>query len=285
MSAAIANARLVIAEVNHQAPRTTSRTRLDRAKIDVAIETDRPLLAVPPAPVGPTEELIARHVGAFIPDRAVLQVGIGAIPEAIMSQLRDRQDLGVHSGMIGDSVAELMREGIITNAHKSIDAGFTVTGTLIGSEKLFRFADNNPHLLLEPTEYTHNPQVLANLRNFISINSALEVDLTGQINSESIDGLYMGAVGGALDYVRAAVASPGGRSIIALQSKAGNRSKIVSQLSGPVTTPRSDADVIVTEWGAAELRGRSLHQRALAVIGIAEPEDRDRKSTRLESNH
>lgn len=276
MSAAIANARTVIAEVNSQVPRTRSRTELDGASIDIAIQSDRPLLAVPAAAIGPTEERIARHVSEFIPDRAVLQIGIGAIPEAIMSQLRDRKDLGIHSGMIGDSVAELVEAGVITNAFKPIDAGSTVTGTLIGTEKLFRFADGNTDLLVERTEYTHNPQVLTKFHNFISINSALEVDLTGQINSESVNGQYMGAVGGALDYVRAAVASPGGHSIIALQSMTGNRSKIVSQLSGPATTPRSDADIIVTEWGAAQLRGLSLRQRTIAMLGIAHPEHRER---------
>jgi acyl-CoA hydrolase len=203
-------------------------------------------------------------------------VGIGAVPEAIVAMLSDRRDLGVHSGMIGDSVADLMERGVITNAHKSLDAGVTISGVLFGTQRLYRFADRNPQIRLCPTSYTHSMATLSRVRALVSINSALEVDLTGQVNAEAIGTEYIGAVGGQVDFVRAAAQSEGGVSIIALPStgKKGD-SKIVSRLSGPVTTARSDVDVIATEHGAARLRGMSLPERIRAMVAIAPPQHRE----------
>ncbi|MCC2632429.1 MAG: acetyl-CoA hydrolase [Ramlibacter sp.] len=274
---AMSKARVVIAEINRQIPWAHCDRPLVADEITVAIESDRKPLELPAAPFGDLERSIARHLDALIPDRATLQVGIGAVPEAIMTMLANRRDLGIHSGMIGDSVVDLVESGAVTNAHKGIDPGVTVSGVLFGTERLYRFADRNPQVRLCPTSYTHHLSVLSRLKNFVSINSALEVDLTGQVNAEAIGSEYIGAVGGQVDYVRAAAQSEGGVSIVALPStgKKGD-SKIVGTLSGPVTTARSDVDVIATEHGIARLRGKSLRERVKAMVAIAAPEHRDR---------
>jgi acyl-CoA hydrolase len=274
---AMGEARVVIAEINRQLPWAHCDKPLTADEITVAVESDRKPLDLPAAPFGDVERAIAKHLQDLIPDRATMQVGIGAVPEAIMTMLADRRDLGIHSGMIGDSVVELIEKGAVTNAHKGIDPGVTISGVLFGTERINRFADRNPDIRLCPTSYTHSIGVLSRLKNFVSINSALEVDLTGQVNAEAIGSEYIGAVGGQVDYVRAAAQSEGGVSIVALPAsgKKGD-SKIVSRLSGPVTTARSDVDVIATEHGIARLRGKSLRERITAMVAIAAPEHRDR---------
>jgi acyl-CoA hydrolase len=201
-------------------------------------------------------------------------VGIGAVPDAILRLLKDRHDLGVHSGMIGDGLVDLVEAGVVTNALKPIDAGISITGALIGTKRLFRFADDNRQIGMRSAAYTHNPAVLSRLTKLVTINSALEVDLTGQVNAEQSAGKYLGGTGGQVDYVRAGSRSPGGRSIIALPATAkdGAISRITTSLSGPVTTARSDVDVIVTEFGAAELKGQSLAERARRLVAIAHPD-------------
>ncbi len=275
MRAAIARARVVVAEINANTPQTPCEAPLLAHEIDFALETDRALIEVPAARVGEIERRIAAHVDALIPDRATLQMGIGAIPEAILGQLTSRRDLGVHSGMISDAVVDLMECGAVSNAHKGVDAGVTITGVLAGTQRLYRFAHRNPALRLCPADYTHGAAALAKLQRLVSINSALEVDLTGQVNAEALGSDYVGAVGGQVDYVRAATLSPGGVSIIALPATAGPASRIVARLSGPVTTARSDVDVIATEHGVARLRGLALSERIRAMIAIAAPEHRE----------
>jgi acetyl-CoA hydrolase len=275
---AVERARVVVAEVNRQIPWSHCDRPLAAADITVAVETDRAPLELPTAAFGDAERRIAAHLQDLIPDRATLQVGIGAVPEAILASLTDRRDLGIHSGMIGDSVVDLIERGAVSNAHKGLDEGVTVSGVLFGTrERLYRFAHDNPLLRLCPTSHTHAIGVLSRLKNLVSINSALEVDLTGQVNAEAIGGDHIGAVGGQVDYVRAAAQSAGGLSIVALTA-AGRQgeSKIVSRLSGPVTTPRSDVDVIATEHGVARLRGRGLRERVQAMVAIAPPEHRER---------
>jgi acetyl-CoA hydrolase len=277
MRVAAERARVVIAEVNARVPQARCMAPLTAADIDVLVETDRPLIQLPAADIGELEREIARHVDPFIPDRATLQVGIGAIPEAIMALLGQRRDLGVHSGIVGDSVAALMEAGVITNAHKGIDAGVSVAGLLFGTDRLYRFAHRNPSIRLCPIDYTYGAEALGKLRRFVSINSALEVDLTGQVNAEELGPEYVGAVGGQVDFVRAAARCEDGVSIIAFASsaKGGTISRIVPRLSGPVTTPRSDVDVIATEHGAVRLHGLSLGARAKAMVSIAAPQHRD----------
>ncbi|WP_422002379.1 acetyl-CoA hydrolase/transferase family protein [Reyranella sp.] len=274
--AAVARASLVVAEVNARVPWTPCETPLRSDEIDICVHTDEPLIEVPPAPFGDTERRIAAHLQAAIPERATLQMGIGAVPEAVVASLVDHRDLGIHSGMIGDSVAMLMQRGAVTNAAKGLDPGVTVTGSLIGTSMLYRFADRNRSLLLRPSSYTHSGAHLASLRRLVSINSALEVDLTGQVNAEAIGDSYLGAVGGQVDFVRAAARSPDGLSVIALPAT-GRRgeSRIVAALSGPVTTARSDVDVVATEHGLAKLGGLTLRERIRAMVAIAAPEHRE----------
>lgn len=274
---AIRKARCVVVEVNAQVPQVHCVEPLLQDEIDYLIETDRPLIEVPAAPPGDIDRAIAAIAQKFIPDRATLQMGIGAVPEAVMSLLRDRRDLSVHSGMVGDSLVDLIDCGAVTNAHKELDPGITVTGALIGTRRLFDFCHRNPGVMMHPSSYTHDITVLSRLSRFMSLNSAVEVDLSGQVNAETAGGHYVGAVGGQVDYVRAAALSAGGCSMIALPSTAqdGAVSRIVTQLSGPVTTARSDVDVVITEFGAAELRGRSLSERRRALIAIAHPDHRE----------
>lgn len=275
--AAMDRARVVVAEINTQVPWTPCDDPLTAADIDIAIETDRPLVAIAPPAIGDVERAIARHAGAFVSDRAVIQSGLGAIPEAVLEGLKDRRDLGVHAGMISDAIADLMACGAVTNAYKEHEAGVTIAGTLVGSERLFRFVDRNPAIRLVRPSITHDVCRIAKLSRYVSINSALEVDLTGQVNSEAIGDDYVGTIGGQIDFVRGATMSPGGRSIIALASTTpdGGASRIVAPLSGPVSTLRSDVDVIVTEWGAAELAAKTLRQRVAAMIAIAHPKFRE----------
>jgi acyl-CoA hydrolase len=278
MHTAAKKARVVIAEVNHRVPQTPGEHWLTDADIAVRVDTSRQPIQLPTAPVGDLERRIAAHVDGFIPDRATLQVGFGAIPEAIIAMLPNRRDLGMHSGMVGDSLVDLVECGALTNAFKGMDEGVSITGVLFGTDdKLYRWAHRNPALRLASTRRTHSLAVLSQLQRFVSVNSALEVDLSGQVNAESVGGDYIGAIGGQVDYVRAAGRSPGGASIIALPAtaKGGAVSKIVARLSGPVTTARSDVDVVATEFGAVRLRGLSFRQRAKAMIALAAPQHRE----------
>jgi acyl-CoA hydrolase len=271
--AAVATARVVVAEVNEQVPFTHGEL-LPAARIDYAVPVSRPPVVVPPARIGATDEAIAKHAATFIEDGSVIQTGVGAVPDAILRLLHDRADLGVHSGMVGDGLAELVEAGVVTNARKKIDSGVSITGALIGTTRLYEFAHRNPRLRMCPTSYTHDAAVLAQLDRLVTINSAIEVDLTGQVNAEQSGPAYLGGTGGQVDFVRAGARSPGGHALIALPAtaKGGTISRITATLSGPVTTARSDVDVIVTEFGAAELKGRSLAERTRRLIAIAHPD-------------
>jgi len=277
VQAAVAKARVVIAEVNECVPFTHGDAVLPASRIDCAVQVARMPVEVAPAEIGDTDQAIARIVAGYIDDGAVLQVGIGAVPDAILRLLHDRRNLGVHSGMIGDGLVDLVDAGVITNASKPIDAGISISGALIGTRRLYRFADRNPQIGMRSSAYTHDAAVLSRLPRLVTINSALEVDLTGQVNAEQSGAQYLGGTGGQVDFVRAGSRSPGGRSIIALPATArgGKLSRITVDLSGPVTTARSDVDVIVTEFGAAELRGQTLAERTRRLIAIAHPDFRE----------
>lgn len=271
LKSALRHARIVIAEVNQQAPWVYSDQYLTEADFDVMVYTDRTIEAQNSADHSATTQKIAQNVASCIPDHSTLQLGIGSIPEAIMQALDHHQHLGIHSGIIGDGVADLMQKGVITNQKKNIDSGKTITGLIVGSSKLHQFAHQNSGIELRSTEYTHHAMTLAAIQQFIAINSAIEVDLTGQINAEIANKTYVGAVGGALDFIRAANQSHGGVSIIALPASGKSFSRIVSNLQGPVSTPRSDAGLIITEYGIADLRGLSIPQRVEKMIAIAHP--------------
>jgi len=280
---ALDHARVVIAEVNRQAPRTFGERTLGDADLDAILHTDRPPLENPPARIRDADARIAAHIAELIDDGATLQMGIGAIPDAVLGALRGHRDLGVHSGSLGDGVAQLMQAGVITNARKNRDRGVSIGGVLLGSRVIHDFAHDNPAIQLRSTTYTHDPDVLASLDRFVAINSAVEVDLTGQVNSEIAAGSYVGAVGGALDFLRGAQRSRGGLPIIALPSTAGASSRIVAGLSGPATIPRSDAGLIVTEYGVADLRGKSLRQRVECLLEIAHPQHRAALEAQLQA--
>jgi acyl-CoA hydrolase len=275
----IGGARVVIAEVNDRLPDAGSDVRVQPEDIDVLVPVSRPPPEYPAPPPRPTEDAIAANVAGLIPDGATLQLGIGSMPSAIARRLRGHRDLGVHSGMISDAVAELIEAGVVTGARKAVDRGLVVAGFLMGSRRLLRLAATDRAITLKDTRYTHDPAVLAAQHQLVAINSATEVDLTGQANTETAAGRYVGAVGGAVDFARGAAMSRGGIPILALPSTAvsptGERvSRIVARLSGPVTVGRADAGVIVTEYGIADLRGLSLAQRREQMLTIAHPDHR-----------
>jgi acyl-CoA hydrolase len=274
--AAVDKARVVIAEVNEQVPYTHGEL-IPGSAIDVKVAVSRPPVEVAAARIGETDEAIARHCAAYIGDGSVIQTGVGAVPDAILRLLHDRKDLGVHSGMLGDGLVDLFEAGVITNARKEIDPGITINGALIGTRRLYDFAHRNPAIRMTPTSYTHDAAVLGQLSRLVTINSALEVDLTGQVNAEQSGAAYLGGTGGQVDFVRAGARSPGGAALMVLGStaKGGTISKIVPALSGPVTTARTEVDVIVTEYGAAELKGQTLAERTRRLIAIAHPDFRE----------
>ena len=270
-------ARLVIAQLNASLPWTRGDTLIEPGLIDILVPASSPPLELPARALGPVERAIAGHVARLVPDRATIELGIGLIPEAVALALAEKRGLGVHSGAIGDGVAGLMDAGVVDNRHKEIDPGLTVTLMLMGTQRLYRYADHNPRIAIRSPRYTHDALVLGNFRRFVAINSALEIDLTGQVNAETAQGRHIGLVGGQMDFVRAANRAPEGRSIIALPATSRDRrhSRIVARLpDGIVTTPRAEADCVVTEYGIAELKGRTLVERARALRAIADPEFR-----------
>src|SRR6516165_1140857 len=257
LDAAIPRARLVVAQLNPELPWTEGDTMVEGKAIDLVVPAAEPPLELPARPPSPVDRAMAEHVARLIPDRATIERG-----------------LGVHSGAIGDGIAALMAAGVVDNKHKEIGAGVTVGTMLMGTRRLYRFADHNPAIRLRATSYTHDAVVLGNFQRFVAINGALEVDLTGQVNAETAGGRHIGVVGGQMDFVRAANRAREGHSIIALQStnRDRRRSRIVARLvDGVVTTPRAEADLVVTEHGIAKLRGRTLAERARALIQVADP--------------
>jgi acetyl-CoA hydrolase len=278
LQVAVARARAVIAEINPKVPFTLGETSVPAARLTASIRDDRDLVEVERRAPFAEDDLIADHVAARIPDGATIQFGVGGTPDAVLTRLHGKNDLGVHSGLLSDSFVDLVEAGVVTNARKEIDRGVTVTGSLYGTKRLYRWADRNPALSMRSLDYTHNANVLGRLSALYAINSAVEVDLTGQINGEFAAGAYVGTVGGQGAFARAAMTSTSGRSIVALPStaKGGTASRIVSRLSGGITTTaRADADLIVTEHGVADLRGATLRQRTERLIAIADPSFQD----------
>lgn len=273
--AAIPTARVVIAEVNPLVPVTFGALTLGASDIDLIVEGVMAPIESPTGKTLPVDMLIAQRVADLIEDESTLQFGLGGVADATLSLLHNRRNLGVHSGIVGDGIVGLAESGALTNAAKGRDAGVSITGLLIGTRRLYDFADGNAAVGMRGNSYTHGPDVLRSLNKVVAINSAIEVDLTGQVNAEVANGEYLGAVGGAPDFLRAAHFSRGGIPIVALPSMAGQKSRIVSRLSGPVTTPRCDAGVMVTEYGAVDLRGLSLAQRKQRMLDIAHPSQRE----------
>jgi acyl-CoA hydrolase len=269
---------LVIAQVNPRMPRTLGNAFLHRSQVDCWAEAEHPLLEYPPTPVGEVERRIAAHVADLVPDGATLQVGIGSIPQAVMEALRGKRDLGVHSLLV-DHMLPLVEAGVITNARKRLHPGRMDIGEIMGTRRLFEWSHENRAINMEPSDILHDPQVVGGLGDFVSVNSALEVDLLGQVNAESVDGRQWSGVGGQFDFVLGATRASGGRGIVALPStgKGGARSRIVGRLAAGarVTAPRFLADYVVTEHGIARLRGESDAGRARALARVAHPAFRD----------
>jgi acyl-CoA hydrolase len=274
-------ARVVIAEISDRLPWVHGAELPDDIQPHVVVRTSRDPIYMPrkePGDASQQDRAIAQLVASLIPDGATLELGIGTLPDLVLHALHDHRDIGIHSGVLGDGVADLMERGVINNARKLNFRGVSVAGLLMGSRRLLDFAHRNSSVFLAAPSETHDIGVLRAIPHFIAINGAIEVDLTGQVNAESVDGKYVGAVGGQVDFVRGANNSPGGRSIMLLPSTArnGTVSRIVFRLHGSVvTTPRSDVDIVVTEWGIAELRGKSLRERAAALTAIAHPDFRE----------
>ena len=272
---AVKHARVVIAEINEQMP-SVAGEGLRLEDLDVAVHTSRPVLQAPQTRPSPIDEEVARHVASLVRDGDTIQIGVGGIPDAVLSSLRHHRDLAVHSGIISDPIIDLIEGGVVTGARKPCDRGRTVAGSALGTQRLVNFLGSAPDIDMRSVNYTHRPEILAQVGRLVAINSAIEVDLTGQVNSESISGRPVGAVGGQVDFLRAARAS-GGVGVVALPATVAKTgaTRIVAELSGPVTTARSDVDVIVTEHGIATLAGLDLKSRAAALIAIAAPEHRD----------
>lgn len=273
------NARYVIAEVNDQMPRTLGKCSIHVSKIKYMVHSSRPLPEYSLPKIGEKEEKIGQYVASIMPDGATFEIGMGAIPSAILASLFGKSNLGVHSGMVTDGIIPLIEKGIVNNLQKSIDKGRVVTSMLAGSHHLYRYAHENHVFKFYPNSYTNDIAVISKLSRFVSINSAIEVDLTGQVNAETVGGIQISGVGGQADWVRGSLSSPGGVSIVALTSTAqkGTKSKIVPYLdqASVVTTPRYDVDFVVTEYGVAGLEGKSLMQRAEAISKIAHPDFQD----------
>jgi acyl-CoA hydrolase len=271
-------ARHVIAEVNREMPRTLGDSFIHVSKVTAMVETSRPLLELKPEPFTPLERRIAENVASLIPDGATLQMGIGGVPDAVLSCLKDKRDLGVHTEMCSDGVIPLIEAGVINGDKKTLHRGKVVTGFVLGSKPLFDFIHDNPIFEFHPIAYTNDPFIIAQNEKMIAINSALQVDLTGQVCSDSLGTKPYSGFGGQVDFVRGAARSKGGKPVIALPStaKGGTISRIASVLDpgAGVVTSRADVHYVVTEHGVAYLHGKNLRQRAEALIAIADPKFR-----------
>ena len=268
-------ARQVIAEVNYRMPRTFGDSFLHVSKFSAIVETSRPLIELQPEPSTDLQMRIARNVASLIPDGATLQMGIGGIPAAVLSFLGDRRDLGIHSEMFSDGVIPLIESGVLTGDRKTLHRGKQVAGFALGTQRLFEFLHENPIFEFHPIRHTNDPFVIAQHDRMVAINSALEVDLTGQVCSDSLGTKPYSGFGGQVDFIRGAARSKGGKPIIALPSTAknGTLSRIVPTLcpGAGVVTSRADVHYVVTEYGIAYLHGKTLRQRAEALIAIADP--------------
>jgi acyl-CoA hydrolase len=276
--AAARMARVIVAEINEQMPRTHGNTLVPFGAISAFIHTNRPLPAHPPAVASPAEAAIGEYIAPLVPDGATLQMGIGAIPDAVLARLGDKHDLGVHTEMFSDRVIDLVEAGVINNRRKTVHPGRITTSFAVGSERLYRFVDDNPFVEFYAADHTNDTAVIRRNHNVVAVNSALEIDLSGQVVADSIGFRMYSGIGGQMDFIRGAALSQGGVPIIALPATAakGSVSRIVTSIhegAGVVTT-RGHVHWVVTEFGAVDLWGLSLRERADALISIAHPDFR-----------
>jgi itaconate CoA-transferase len=272
-------AKHLIVEVNDQMPRVYgSMPQLHVSEVEAIVENNVPLLELPVRASGPEDAAIGKIVAEMVPDGACLQMGVGALPDLVCSYLRGRKDLGIHTEALCPGMIELIEGGVVTNRRKRLNPGKTVFTFAMGQKAMYDFLDDNPSVESHPVDYVNNPYIISQNDNVISVNAALQIDLTGAVNAEHMLGHQYSATGGQLDFVRGAYASRGGKSIIACHSTAakGRVSRIVPRLDGPVTTPRIDTHIVVTEFGWTNLKGKSSTERAYALIGLADPAFRDK---------
>lgn len=266
-------------EVNQRMPRTFGRNQVHVSQVAGWTEVDRPLIQAPPVTPSAVDEQIAAFVAERIPDGATIQAGIGSIPSALLAGLRDHRDLGIHTELLSDALIDLMERGVVTGTRKRLDPGKVVTTFALGTDRLYDFLHENSAVEFLPVDYVNDPRVIAEEACFVSINATTEVDLVGQCASETVGGRYWSSSGGQADFARGAMYSPNGRAFVVLPSTAlgGTVSRIRSALTpgSMVTTLKNTVDHVVTEYGVADLRGRSIRQRAAALIGIAHPDFRE----------
>ncbi|HSE39194.1 MAG TPA: acetyl-CoA hydrolase/transferase C-terminal domain-containing protein [Acidobacteriota bacterium] len=269
----------VIAQINPMMPRTLGDSFIHLNQIHHIVEVNDPILEHKQGEISETSDLIAQHIAKLIEDGSTLQLGIGEIPDAVMYYMKDKRDLGIHTEMVSDGVIELIERGIINNSKKTIHRGKVILGFVLGTKALYDFIDNNPLFEFHPSQYTNDPFIISQNDNQVAINSAIEVDLTGQVCADSIGYNFYSGIGGQVDFIRGAARSKGGKPIIALPSTAknGTVSRIVPHLKegAGVVTSRGDVHYVVTEFGVAYLHGKTISERCKALIDIAHPDFRD----------
>jgi len=285
---AMRRARLVIAEINENVPWSRMETPLDEDQIDFAIVTDRETASMQVPEPREVEQQIAQHVASVVEDGTTLQWGVGSIPSALLKAMSGHRRMGVHSGLITEDLIDLVECGAVTNENKGVHRGISVGAIAIGGPRLRDFMHDNPDFQIHESTVTHGTPTLGQIDNLIALNSALEVDLFGQVNAEQVGDRYLGAIGGQVDFMHAATVAANGLSIIAMPASLGKSgaSRITTRLNGPfVTTCRTDVDMVITEFGIADLRGKTLNQRARSLIEIALPDQRDQlKHSFLKAN-
>ena len=271
-------ARHLIVEVNEHMPRVYgSLAQLHISEVEAIVENHVPLLELPVPQSAPEDGAIGKMIAEMVPDGACLQMGVGALPDLVCAQLHGLKDLGIHTEALCPGMIDLIRAGVVTNRRKRLNTGKTVFTFAMGQKAMYDFLDDNPSVESHPVDYVNDPHIIAQNDNVVSVNAAVQIDLTGAVNAEHMLGHQYSATGGQLDFVRGAYASRGGKSIIACHSTAakGKVSRIVARLEGPVTTPRTDTHIVVSEFGWTDLKGKSSTERAKALIAVAHPQFRD----------
>lgn len=272
------NAKIVIAQINEQMPFTFGHDLINVEEIDYALFVNEPLVTFNRRQsYSPEECTISEYVSDLIDNGSTIQVGIGSLPDAILSNLLSKKDLGIHSGVISDAVVDLMERGVINNSKKEIDKGYTVSAMIAGTKQMQEWANLNDKIRIKEVSYTHSPLTISSISNFVSVNSAIDIDITGQINGGDLNNVTLSGTGGQLDFIRGASLSKNGKSVIAMTSTAnhGKASRILTRTTNSVTVPRSEADYIVTEFGIARLKGKTISERVREMLRITHPKFKD----------
>lgn len=277
--------KIVIAQINDQMPRTLGDTLVHISQVDYVVEASYPIPTIPAAKIGEVETKIAEYTSELVPDGSVIQVGLGNMADAILNQLKDKNNLTVHTGTFSDGVMGLVESGALEPRVGEPATARMTTTEVIGSSKLYEFCDQNPMVAVRPIDYTHNINVLSRIKNLVSVTSGIQIDLSGQLNAEMRGQTLMNGVGGQLDFLRGAAASEGGKAVVVFPStaKRGTVSRIVSQLDAGITATvgRADIDYVITEYGVAQLSGKTLPQRARELIAVAHPKFREELTSTL----